>query len=68
MIKIMEDGLCCDKGHDNILAVRAVIMNLVYSYTIDELPLTFTVVHEETDKLIETHFFELGHITEVEED
>ena len=66
MMKIMENGFCIDKGHDNILAARAVIVNHVHTYTTDELPLVFTIEHEVTGKVIETHCFDLDHHTHQE--
>ena len=63
MIKIMDKGLCVDKGFETIADARAAMKMFIYDLTIDELPITNQLVDEDTDEVYETHCFELSHHT-----
>jgi len=63
MIKIMDNGLCVDKGYDTIAEARAAMKMFIYDLTTDELPITNQLVDEATDEVYETHCFDLSHHT-----
>jgi len=63
MIKIMDNGLCVDKGYDTIAEARAAMKMFIYDLTTDELPITNQLVDETTDEVYETHCFDLSHHT-----
>ena len=63
MIKIMDNGLCVDKGYDTIAEARAAMKMFIYDLTTDELPITNQLVDETTYEVYETHCFDLSHHT-----
>jgi len=62
-LKVMDNGLCAFKGLETIEAARAEMLEMVYTYTIDELPFSYTVEDETTGEVVETHCFDLEHHT-----
>jgi len=65
--KVIEDGLCCFDKMEDLAVVKEQILEMVYTYTVDELPLAFDVICEQTDQLVQTHLFKLEHIATDEE-
>ena len=59
--KVIEDGLCCFDKMEDLDVVKEQILEMVYTYTVDELPLTFDVYVEQTGELIQKHVFSLEH-------